>query len=98
MLQLSKAFMKKKEKMIFINEMIVRIIKKIFRKASRNYQLKNETGLQRGLIIDLKIRKEKFTDNNKKTKTLGKELVTTFESFHEKEKEDDFYNEDDCTN
>ena len=36
--------------------------------------------------------------NNKKTKTLGKELVTTFESFHEKEKEDDFYNEDDCTN
>ena len=45
MLQLSKAFMKKKEKMIFINEMIVRIIKKIFRKASRNYQLKNETGI-----------------------------------------------------
>ena len=76
--------------------MIVRIIKEIFRKASRNYQLKNETGLQRGLIIDLKIRKEKFTDNNKKTKTLEKEFVTTF--FYEKEREDDFYNEDDCTN
>ena len=36
--------MKKKEKMIFITKMIVRI-KEIFSKASRNYQLKNETGI-----------------------------------------------------